>query len=129
MIEMEGDYWLIKEEVNPDCLVVTTNGVVKGNGKLVMGAGIAKDFRNKFKDLDEYFGHCIEYTFLQYDNSYYIYHVVTSFDYNEIIIALQTKGHWKDPSKLNIVENSVKQLVQKVNEYNVNKVLMTRPGS
>ena len=33
-----------------DAICVTTNGVVRPNGRLVMGGGIARMFRNRYKD-------------------------------------------------------------------------------
>ena len=37
-----------------DAICVTTNGVVKRNGELVMGAGVAKQFANKFANIQKF---------------------------------------------------------------------------
>jgi len=41
MIESTGNIWNGLEDPQVDAICVTTNGVLKRNGALVMGAGIA----------------------------------------------------------------------------------------
>ena len=54
MKELIQDIW----EVKCDFLCITTNGIVKKDGRLVMGAGIAKEARDRCVDinLDLYLG-------------------------------------------------------------------------
>ena len=43
---MTGDMWRVFDEV--DYFVITTNAIIKRNGAVVMGAGIAKQMRDKY---------------------------------------------------------------------------------
>ena len=54
MKEIKGNFWDECEKYN--ALIVTTNGVLKNNGKLVMGKGIAKEFADMFPELQEILG-------------------------------------------------------------------------
>ena len=36
-----------------DAICFTSNGIVKKDGKLIMGAGVAKQFRDRFFGLDQ----------------------------------------------------------------------------
>lgn len=49
-----GDMWSAYD--GADLFLVTTNGVVTRDGKLVMGAGIARQARDRFPGLDEALG-------------------------------------------------------------------------
>ena len=55
-----GDFWDLAKKLNIDVLCVTTNNIVKNNGELVMGAGIAKQFRDRFPELARHFGEILE---------------------------------------------------------------------
>ena len=45
---------------NPDYfIVITTNQEIKSNGRAVMGAGLAKQARDKYKDLDKYYANLL----------------------------------------------------------------------
>lgn len=54
MIEIQGDFWdeNIRLDHTYDAICCTTNQVVKSNGRLVMGAGIARQFRDVYNGLD-----------------------------------------------------------------------------
>ena len=43
-----------------DAICFTSNGIVKKDGRLVMGAGVAKAFRDHFKDLDLAAGNAVK---------------------------------------------------------------------
>lgn len=81
-----------------DYLCFTVNSVIKNNGSLVMGAGVANAFRDKFKDIDKIFGreilHLSEFNLLQIRS----------------VIALQTKVHFKDKSDINLVSRTIDKL-------------------
>ena len=54
MIEITGDFWDHAQDY--DVLVVPTNGVLTKDNKLVMGAGLARQFRDKYDGIDSFFG-------------------------------------------------------------------------
>lgn len=137
MNEITGNYWDYVKDA--DILVVPTNGVVKSNGKLVMGAGIAKGFRDRYKGLDQFFGGkllldqeliCKEHLVLQNVHYYGILTTASSkinLDFDKEVIALQTKGHWNSTSDYDLIEWSVGKLWAYLSGTD-KKVLMTRPG-
>lgn len=80
-------------------LVVTTNQVI-WQGKLVMGAGIAKEAKIRFPDLPKLMGLAIA----GMTEPYYL------IECPQQIVCLQTKIDWRKPSPLDLVEESVKRL-------------------
>lgn len=124
MIELTGDFWELREKHKPDALVCTTNNVLMWSGKLVMGAGIAAEFNQRFPNLSQELGAMIacmskinpEYGVLAVDLG------------TECVLALQTKYHWKKPSPLPLIIRSIKKLEQLCTEFGFNNIHMTRPG-
>jgi len=90
----KGDLWTYPA----DWRVITTNGVVKSNGYLVMGAGNALQATQKFPDLPKILGTKVT----KGGNHCYIV--------NFQIISFPTKHHWKDASDIKLIENSAKEL-------------------
>ena len=135
MIEITGDFWDHAQDY--DVLVVPTNGVLTKDNKLVMGAGLARQFRDKYAGIDSYFGEQLTFEqrfycpqFLRLNQVYY-YGTLTSatskldLDLDNELVALQTKGHWRDSSDHDLVKWSVGKLWL---QHKHKKVLMTRPG-
>ena len=54
----QGDMWLVYYQV--DLFLITTNGVVTKSGKLVMGAGIARQARDRFPGVDQALGAAVK---------------------------------------------------------------------
>lgn len=143
MIEIKQDILNIKLE-KYEALVITTNNVVKSNGELVMGAGIAKLAKEKWPDLPQYWGACLRYKQKEspYIDTYHCdgeYHNLMyipdeCFDNvnikvtGYIVLALQTKRHWKDKSDINLIIRSCIKLKEFADRVKLNKVYMTRPG-
>ena len=114
----QGDIWDSLNEV--DAICVTTNGIIKADGKLVMGAGIAKQARDRFPGIDFYAGGEV----LRSGS-----HVRTIFqDRMTRIVSLPTKQHWRDPSPFWLVDRSLTELVVLVNKMGWETILLTRPG-
>jgi hypothetical protein len=123
MKEIRGNIFDVKDA---DAICVTTNGVVKHNGELVMGAGIAKVFRDKFPGLAVTLGRFVK----QYGNvvcfvSDYDNKLDTG-DYN--VISFPTKHDWKDKSIIQLIQVSARGLVETADLYDLEKVILTRPG-
>jgi hypothetical protein len=121
MLEINDDIFKYIGPNKP--LVVTTNNVVKSDGSLVMGAGIAKLVRDKFPGVDKKLGRII--------SGLDIYNVIPVSIDEQIIIALQTKRHWKDPSPIDLVVESCKMLMRYIDDriiLDIKQVYMTRPG-
>jgi hypothetical protein len=121
--EIQGSFWDYAPEY--DALVVTLNTIVKNNGALTMGAGIAKQFVKEYPNIPFIFG---EMTKEMYKYSDEPYPLCTMLDNGKYVIGIHTKLHWKNESPLWLVHRSISSMVSLVNSLNIKKVLMTRPG-
>jgi hypothetical protein len=122
MHEIIGNFW---EEAKKDCydaIICTTNEIIKTNGELVMGAGIAKDFAQRYPNSPLEWGQRIKEIGEDY-------HVLVSLLHSKPhLVALQTKKHWRDNSSYYLVKSSLYRLQLIAVALNWKKVLMTRPG-
>lgn len=130
MKEIKGD---IFAQHDADAICVTTNGVVKANGELVMGAGVAKQFAIRFPKLPYAFGQ------LNICGGNHVYRVPeyspgTSADLKmkesktPYICSFPTKHHWKDASDLKLIKRSAEELKGWADTMGWTKVVLTRPG-
>jgi len=105
-------------ESKASCLICTVNLVG------VMGAGVAKEFRDRHPDLYyRYKQLCRKHlltihTLMVYQPSNARYRVV----------MVPTKRHWKDSSRLDDVEESIRALAAWCNEHNVIDIAMPPLG-
>jgi hypothetical protein len=116
MIEIVGD--LFAQDC--DAICITTNSVMRHDGRAVMGAGIAKIARDKYFGLDWVLATSLK----RYGN---VTSVLLS-SCRPAIVSLPTKNHWRDPSDLNLIENSIKSLVKITTERGWNRVCLTPFG-
>lgn len=108
-----------------DAICFTSNGVLKKNGALVMGAGVAKAFRDYFPGIDILAGQlvkengnvCQEIELHKYHSG----HMMT-------IVSFPTKYHWKDQSNIKLIEKSAQELVSLSDENNWKTIYLPRPG-
>jgi len=125
MIEVRIDFWTYAQTHNIPNLVVTTNGIVKNNGELVMGRGIALQFAQKFPCLPQELGQLVENTGNQV---YYLHQRLWGNGERVIVFSLPTKHHWKDPSDIKLIEQGLIQLKNLHEHMFPGKFIMTRPG-
>ena len=85
-----------------DYICITTNSILNSKKELVMGAGIAKEAKNRYPSLPKEFGKKI----LEkgYEGKFYGIIVYAKF------LAFQTKIHYKDNSPLDLVKKSCEYL-------------------
>lgn len=111
-----------------DAVVVTTNGVLKKDGKAVMGAGIAKSARDAFIGIDVKLGQMLR----AYGNhtahlGKYNYNYMGS-DIPMHILTMPTKHHWKDNSDINLIKRSAEELMILANIIGLKTIYMPAPG-
>jgi len=113
MKESTGNLWNAKPEF---IKCVTTNGVIKKNGELVMGAGIALQAKEKYPQLPGLLGSYVR------SGGNMVYYL------EELNIAsFPTKNNWKDKSDIQLIVKSCTQLsamLENINRYAV----LSRPG-
>lgn len=117
MKEIKGD--ILNEMFNYDFVCVTTNGILRNNGYNVMGAGVAKAFRDKFRGIDKLVGQKIR----EKGN---IVNCIMEIN-GCTVLTFPTKHHWKDKSDIKLIKQSAVQLMRYLNISDKN-VLLPRPG-
>jgi hypothetical protein len=80
---------------------ITTNGVVTKDGRLVMGAGLAKQARDRFPGIDRLWGD----TTLRRGLS-------VTFWYPARLIQFPTKHDWRQSSDLDLIKTSALELAR-----------------
>lgn len=113
MKEAAGDLWVYPA----DWRVVTTNGVVKSDGDLVMGKGVALQAVERFPWLALKLGFWTN----RYGSRVFICR-------QEHLIAFPTKDDWRKPSRIEIIENSLRQLVELADKYKLKNIILPPPG-
>jgi hypothetical protein len=88
-----------------DAIGFTSNGTVKANGRLVMGAGVADSFRLKreFSGIDRVFGEKVE----DGGNNVYFYDGFSAVR----VFSFPTKQDPQYPSILGLIQKSARQLM------------------
>lgn len=129
MLEMHiGQYGNIFEQPrNGEAVCVTTNGVVKPDGKAVMGKGIALEADIHFH-LSELLGKYIT----QYGNRAFNLGMHNKCYLNNPstfrIFSFPTKHHWREDSDINLICKSAEQLVEMCTKFGVTRCYLTPPG-
>jgi hypothetical protein len=121
MVEIIGDFWKEAQTGKYQVIGCTTNGEVKTNGRLVMGAGIALEFADRYPWLPEMLG----MRMTQKGTSTSLIKEVVPY-----ILTFQTKHHWKQPSRYKYIVDSAirtKMLLEEEDSKDW-KILLPRPG-
>lgn len=109
-----GNLW----DFHPQGVVaVTTNGIIKKNGELVMGKGIALQAAQRFPDIPARLGKAVK----AYGN-------FTFYMEDHRIMSFPTKDHWKDHSDLIIIKASAVNAMILAKHFNLSHVFLTPPG-
>lgn len=97
-----GDIWSIFDEA--DLFLITTSATLTVQGKLVMGAGIAKRARERFPGIDEALGKAVIEQGKRYG-------LLVSPRWPEAKLgAFQTKLHWRDESQFSLISEATTKL-------------------
>jgi hypothetical protein len=122
MKELQADIW----EVECDFLCITTNGIVKKDGSLVMGKGIAKEAATKFPDMARELGTLVDCA----GNHVYLAWYSLRNGKATSILSFPTKHHFRDKSDLKLIEQSCVELRAILARHKIETaiVLLPRPG-
>lgn len=110
MILQKGDIWSVWNIT--DLLLFTANSTITKDNKLVMGAGIAKEVRDRFPGIDSRIGNLLNE--LQLANKDFGLLLSPS---GKKIGAFQTKIDWKQPSNLELIRKSTLMLLEVSSNY------------
>jgi hypothetical protein len=114
MKQMPGNLWDYHQH-GPVC--ITTNGIIKKDGTLVMGAGIALQAKQRFPSLPVVLADAVS----QYGNH-------TFYLPDENLFSFPTKNDWKDKSDINLIAQSATELVNITNQMDFTEVYLPKPG-
>ena len=117
-----GNFW--HHAADYEALVCTINLVIKANGSLVMGKGIALQFSDNYPILAGQWGSDLKEIYDKKEMP----RVLAVHAYNQYIIGLPTKIHWQDKSTVILIEKSLKFMVEFVDNNNIRSVLLPKPG-
>jgi hypothetical protein len=101
-----------------DAICFTSNGVIKANRELVMGAGVAKAFADRWPWLPRTAGTAVS----QGGNRVHI------FENKPTILSFPTKNHWRNPSDIELIKTSAMQLMGYVEINKWERVYLPYPG-
>jgi O-acetyl-ADP-ribose deacetylase (regulator of RNase III) len=113
VMEINADLW----ETEADARCVTTNGVVKSGGRLVMGAGVAKQARDRYPGIDKRLGDLVK---LFGNTPHYLPDIG--------VMSFPTKHNWRDESDPALIAASAKAAVLLANAHGLKRIVLTRPG-
>lgn len=126
-----GDIFSVPVMRDHEVICVLTNGTLKEGNILVMGAGQAKAAANLFPILSSRFGSMVK----EYGNHVNVTHYKMSLHAEDptyratrAIVSFPTKNHWRDPSDLGLIEQSLKELVEYINTHRYKTCVIPRPG-
>lgn len=116
----QGDMWSVFDEA--DLFLITTNSDLNHRGALVMGAGIARQARDRFPGLDQALGKAVAligpHYGLLFPNAWP----------DDKLGALQTKRHWRDKAEVQLIALAASKLKTWCN-LNANcRVHLNMPG-
>jgi O-acetyl-ADP-ribose deacetylase (regulator of RNase III) len=113
---------ILSDEVlsKADAVCFTSNGIVKANGQLVMGGGVAKLFVDRWPELATQAGALVR------KSGNRVYQFVMKE--GPIVVSFPTKHHFKDASSLELIQTSAKQLMELTDRLGWQNVYLTRPG-
>ena len=115
-----GNVWEEQQHKN-SLILVTTNSFIKRNGCLTMGAGSAKQCRDKFPNIDLILGTQIKHLS--------IYGLIVSSDWTSFNVGFfQTKTDWKLNSDLKLIKYSFECLNKWMDNHNGVPVHLVYPG-
>lgn len=111
---VKGNLWDF-HQYGPVC--ITTNGIIKKDNTLVMGAGIALQAKQRFPEIP----HKLAMAVSEHGNH-------TFYLSAENLFSFPTKNDWRDKSDINLIAKSALQLVELTDKLNITQVYLPKPG-
>jgi hypothetical protein len=126
MILEKGDMWSVYGET--DLFLFTGNGYVTKMGRLVMGAGMAKQVRDRFPGIDLAIGEMLVQDYRRLPDVF-MYYLLVSQDFPKKKVGIfQVKRKWSYNADLEIIKISTDELLKFLSRKKVNKVDLNFPG-
>ena len=116
---VKGDIWAI----DCDVICITTNGYVRGDGKAVMGRGVAYQATQRYPDIARLLGNKL----IQYGNVVSIIRVPRTPN-EKILCSFPVKHHWHDQADIHLIKKSAEELLSLAREWSNSVFVLPRPG-
>ncbi len=108
-----------------DLFCITINGTFKANGELVMGAGIAKEAKERMPGIER----IISTQFRTYCmREPYSLPAVLASSKSQMLGLFQVKHHFAEPASLELIKRSAVQLFRYIASYPKMTVCLNFPG-
>lgn len=118
-----GNMWTIYEQT--DLFLITTNSTLDKSNALIMGAGIAKQAKQRFPRIEEVMGHAVHATCGNLGE----YGLLISPRWPTAKLgAFQSKTQWQLPARLSVIQKSTSMLLEWVAQHPDSKVALNFPG-
>ena len=127
MKERKGDLFkaMFDGSWPPQVVCITTNGFVKKNGEAVMGAGIAKQFKEEFPQFPLELGGRLH----EFGNQPFVFAGLWPEPYDKVsVVTLPVKHHWREQADPELVVRSIRQLEFLTTAHGWSSVWLPRPG-
>ena len=123
-----------------DCICVTTNGTIKSNGELVMGAGVAKEFYDRYNTSHRIANRLAELLYGGNPNlrkmhvvapEYNVCYRAIAAEQNEgtHVVSFPTKNYFMDKGDLELIKRSARRMVDFANQYDLQNIIIPSPGT
>ena len=107
-----------------DAICVTTNGIVKKDGSLVMGAGIAKAMADKYPDLPKVLGKKVNTT----GKNIVFKGIEAKDNQGTYILSFPTKNDYRSKSNKELIRRSAIRLKYLADIHKLNNIIIPCPG-
>lgn len=104
-----------------DAVGVTTNSMIRADGRAVMGAGVARVARDTFPGIDLALAKRLR-------SAGNHVHLIWKSPLGAWVYSFPTKVNWRNPSTLALIEQSTQELVSLADKMNWKAVYLPRPG-
>lgn len=118
MREFKGN--IIEHLTEFDAICITSNGTIKANGACVMGAGIAKVFRDSIPGLDLELGKKIR----QNGNVVNLLGKIS----RTLLFSFPVKHQWFENADIELIKASLIKLNREIEIFDLKNVALPRPG-
>lgn len=114
----KGDMWSVFGST--DVFMITTNPIIKQDGSVVMGRGIALEAKTRFPSLPYDFADTLK------NNGNLGVGYIGDYEYQRVYYFM-VKDHWANQARLDIIQESVNQLIYYF-EFSDERVDLNFPG-
>ncbi len=123
-----GDMWTAYDDA--DLFVITTNGIITKDYRLVMGRGIALQAKERLPDIDLVLGSEISTNFhrVEAKGAFLYGFLPPKYWPREKFGCLQVKYRWYESANVALIEFSVRKLRHWLNDHPDASVHMNYPG-